>query len=93
MRKDFYIEVFEHIFGDGRKVFKASVSRKMKFWFDDSWNVVRDGNFGNKLIDSDSYSSEYSSLDEAKEAVEEAIEKHIQKELKNKLVQVRKVYP
>ena len=92
MRKDFYIEVYEHTYGDNRKIYKAQVGKKRKYWFDNLWYVYEYKKGFPTLMVLNS-SSEYPSLEEALASSEIAIQWYIDKNLKNKLVQVRKVYP
>ena len=92
--KDFYIEIWEHEYGDGRKQYKAQVGRRRKWWFDKTWYVwqsKKDFHVLRDLTLNECYP--YDTLDEAKAAAESAIDWYVKKNLANKLVQVRKVYP
>ena len=92
--KDFYIEIFEHTYGNGRKEYKAQVGQKRKWWFDNHWYVWEYKKDHPILIDMTLSSCyPYNSLEEAKAAAEKAIDWHIKKHLANKIIQVRKVYP
>ena len=92
MRKDFYIEIYELIFGDGRKGYKAQVGRKKKWWFDDLYGLNLNYSSEPRLRDTD-YSFPFKSLEDAIEAAEKAIAYHLEEKNRKTLVQVRKVYP